>query len=55
MDMDKIRDSEDLDQLNFYLEYVDQIIEMYAKRGLSVEKLEAEKALIINRIEEVDV
>jgi hypothetical protein len=55
MDTDKIKNSNDLDQLYFYLDYIDQIIEMYNKRGISTDKLMKEKAMIEKRINEVGV
>jgi catabolite regulation protein CreA len=55
MDMDKINSTNDLNQLYFYLDYVDQIIEMYNKRGISTVKLKEEKEMIEKRINEVGV
>ena len=45
--------SDDVNELLFYLDYIDQIIEMYVKRNMDPAKLKIEYEMVLKRIQEL--
>ncbi|MCF7927086.1 MAG: hypothetical protein K9L74_05875 [Candidatus Izimaplasma sp.] len=53
-DINVILQEEDMSKLEFYLDYVELIIEMFRKRSLDTTELEKERDMILERISLLD-
>jgi flagellar biosynthesis/type III secretory pathway chaperone len=53
-DIRVILEKNDVSELKFYLDYVEQLIEMFEKRNVKIQELYEEKQLLVQKIEDLE-